>query len=135
MPESEQAADQLEIISKVSPRSVAETVSRLIELIGAKGLKLFAVIDQRAEALDVGLELRETRLVIFGSPLQGTPVMEAEPLSALDLPLKVLVWDDEGQTRVAYYSPKALAIRYQLDSAMAGKLVGINPLTDALVQA
>ncbi len=135
MPESEQAVNQLEIVSKASPRSVADTVSRLVELIGAKGLKLFAVIDQRAEALDVGLELRETRLVIFGSPLQGTPVMEAEPLSALDLPLKVLVWDDNGQTRVAYHSPKALAIRYQLDPAMAGKLVGINPLTDALVQA
>ncbi len=135
MLESEQAVNELEIISKVSPRSVADTVSRLIDLLGAKGLKLFAVIDQRSEALDVGLELRETRLVIFGSPLQGTPVMEAEPLSALDLPLKVLVWDDKGQTRVTYYSPEALAIRYQLDPAIAEKLVGINPLTDALVQA
>ena len=92
------------------------------------------MIDQRTEALDIGLELRDTRLVIFGSPLQGTPVMDAAPLSALDLPLKVLAWDDNGTTRVTYYSPKSLAARYQLDPGLAGNLAGIDPLTEALIQ-
>ena len=130
---SESVQDANGIVSKRSPRSVPDTVSRLTELLGAKGLKLFSVIDQGAEARDVGCELRDTRLVIFGSPLQGTPVMEAEPLSALDLPLKVLVWDDNGQTTVTYYSPDTLAARYRLDPTLAGNLAGIDPLTDALV--
>ncbi len=130
----QRADNELKIVSKVSTRSVADTVSRLTQLLGTKGLKLFAVIDQRSEARDVGLELRDTTLVIFGSPRQGTPVMEAEPLLALDLPLKVVVWDDNGTTRVTYYSPDSLAARYQLEPAVAGNLAGIGPLTDMLVQ-
>jgi uncharacterized protein (DUF302 family) len=126
--------DELGVVTKLSPRSVSDTVSRLVEMINAKAIKLFVVIDQRAEARQVELDLRETTLVIFGNPVQGTPVMDAEPLSALDLPLKVLVWDDHGQTKVTYLSPDALAVRYRLDSAKATMLAGINPLTDALVQ-
>jgi uncharacterized protein (DUF302 family) len=126
--------DELGVITKLSPRSVSDTVSRLVEMIDAKAIKLFVVIDQRAEARQVGLDLRETTLVIFGSPVQGTPVMDAEPLSALDLPLKVLVWDDDGQTKVTYSSPETLGVRYNLDPAMVGRLAGIHPLTDALVQ-
>ena len=95
---------------------------------------MFAVIDQRLEAQHVGLDLRETVLVIFGDPLQGTPVMEAEPLAALDLPLKVLVWNDGGQTKVTYLSPDALAARHHLEPEVAANLTAINPLTDALVQ-
>ena len=68
-------------------------------MITAKGMRLFAVIDQAAEARRVGLTLRETTLVIFGSPQAGTPVMAAAPLSALDLPLKVLVWADGERGR------------------------------------
>jgi uncharacterized protein (DUF302 family) len=134
MPESAKANLELGIISKVSHRSVSHTVARLTELIEAKDLKLFSVIDQRAEALEVGLELRDTTLVIFGSPLQGTPVMDAEPLAALDLPLKVLVWDDKGTTRVTYYSPDSIATRFGLGSGIAGNFAGLNPLTDALVE-
>jgi uncharacterized protein (DUF302 family) len=126
--------DELGVITKPSPRSVSDTVSRLVEMIDANAIKLFVVIDQRAEARQVGLDLRETTLVIFGSPVQGTPVMDAEPLSALDLPLKVLVWDDDGQTKVTYSSPETLGVRYNLDPAMVGRLAGIHPLTDALVQ-
>ena len=88
---------------------------------------------QSAEARQVGLTLRETTLVIFGSPEAGTPVMAAAPLSALDLPLKVLVWDDAGQTKVSYYAPAALAARHHLSPEVAGNLAGINALTDALV--
>jgi uncharacterized protein (DUF302 family) len=120
-------------VTKLSPRPVAATVARLTELVATKGMKLFAVIDQRAEAEQAGLELRETVLVIFGSPVAGTPVMEAAPLAALDLPLKVLVWDDGGQPKVTYTTPEALAARYGLSPDLAAKLAGIGPLTDALV--
>ena len=96
-------------------------------------MKLFAVIDQSTEARQVGLSLRETMLVMFGSPAAGTPVMAAAPLAALDLPLKVLVWADEGQTKVSYYAPDALAARHHLGPDLAGNLAGINALTDALV--
>jgi uncharacterized protein (DUF302 family) len=121
------------VVTKLSPRTVPNTVSRLIDLISAKGMKVFAVIDQRAEAEGVGLELRDTTLVVFGSPAGGTPVMQAAPLSALDLPLKVLVWADGGQAKVSYVTPTALAARYDLSDELAARLAGIDPLTDALV--
>jgi len=124
-----------EIITKLSPLPVAATVTKLTDMISAKGMRLFAVIDQRAEAQQAGLDLRETVLVIFGSPVAGTPVMDAAPLSALDLPLKALIWDDGGQTKVSYVSPAAIAARYQLPAGLAGNLAGINPLTDALVKS
>jgi len=122
-----------DIVTKLSHRSVTDTVSMLTGIISAKGLKVFAVIDQSAEARQVGLSLRETTLVIFGSPVAGTPVMAAAPLAALDLPLKVLVWADEDQTKVSYYAPASLAARHHLDADLAGNLAGINALTDALV--
>ncbi len=125
--------DETDIVTKLSPRPVAETVSKLTGMISAKGMKLFDVIDQSAEARQVGLTLRETTLVVLGSPVAGTPVMAAAPLAALDLPLKVLVWDDEGQTKVSYYAPAALAARHHLGPDLAGNLAGINALTDALV--
>src|SRR5439155_16007304 len=102
-------------------------------MITGKGMRLFAVIDQTAEARQAGLELRDTTLVIFGSPAAGTPVMAASPLAALDLPLKVLVWDDAGQTKVSYYAPASLAARHHLGADLAGNLAAIGTLTDALV--
>jgi uncharacterized protein (DUF302 family) len=121
------------VVTKLSPRSVPETVARLSELIAAKGMKLFAVIDHSGEAETAGLELRDTKVVIFGSPAAGTAVMEAAPLAALDLPLKVLVWDDGGETKVCYTAPAALASRYGLSDELAGRLAGINGLTDAVI--
>jgi uncharacterized protein (DUF302 family) len=121
------------VVTKPSPRSVADTVARLKDLLAAKNQKLFAVIDQRAEAQQAGLDLRDTVLVIFGSPAAGTPVMDAVPLSALDLPLKVLVWADGEQAKVSYYAPGTLATRHHLPADLAGRLAGIDPLTDALV--
>jgi uncharacterized protein (DUF302 family) len=123
------------IITKLSSRSVSDTVTRLVDIVSAKGVKLFAVIDQRAEAQTAGLELRETTLVIFGNPAAGTPVMAAAPMAALDLPLKVLVWDDDGQTTVSYTSTAELAARYQLSADLAGNLAAIDALTTALVAA
>jgi len=113
--------------------SVDAAADRLIALVEARGLSLFAIIDHSAEAKRHGLNLRDTKVVIFGSPVAGTPVMQATPLSALDLPLKVLVWDDEGAIRIGYTDPEALAGRYHLSQELAGRLAGINDLTDLLV--
>ena len=77
--------------------------------------------------------MRETTLVMFGSPKAGTPVMAASPLSALDLPLKVLIWADGAQTKVSYYAPAAVAASHHLAADLAANLSGINALTDALV--
>ena len=122
-----------EIVTKLSPRSVPDTVARLTSMLGGKGLKLFATIDQSAEASAAGLTLRETVLVIFGNPAAGTLVMQAAPLSALDLPLKVLVWADGAQTKVSYVAPAVLGARYGLTADLTAKLAGVDPLTDALV--
>ena len=124
---------ETQVTTKVSPRSVAATVSRLTGILSAKGMKVFAVIDQSDEARQAGLRLRDTTLVIFGNPAAGTPVMDAAPLSALDLPLKVLIWADGSRTSVTYYSPAAIAARYDLSDELAAKLAGIDALTDALV--
>ena len=124
---------ETDVVTKLCHLSVTETISKLTGMIAVKGMKLFAVIDQAAEARQVGLMLRETVLVIFGSPAAGTAVMAASPLSALDLPLKALIWSDEGQTKVSYYDPAALAARHHLSPELAGNLAGINNLTDALV--
>ncbi len=121
------------ITTKLSPHSVPDTVGRFTAILRAKGVKNFAVIDQRAEAVHVGLELRETVLVIFGNPTAGTPVMAAAPLAALDLPLKILIWDDGGQTKVSYTSPAELARRYELPENLTANLAAIDALTTALV--
>jgi uncharacterized protein (DUF302 family) len=122
-----------DVVTKVSPRSVGETVARLSEIVVAKGLKLFAVIDHSGEATAAGLELRETKVVIFGSPATGTPVMDAAPLAALDLPLKALVWADGDQTKVSYAPPATLAARYGLSDELAARLAGIDAVTTAAV--
>jgi uncharacterized protein (DUF302 family) len=121
------------LTTKISPSSVADTVARLRSLAQAKGMKVFAVIDHSGEAEHVGLELRDTKVVIFGSPQAGTPVMAAVPLAALDMPLKVLVWSDDGQTKLTYTAPAALAARYRIGDELAARLAGIDALTDAAI--
>jgi uncharacterized protein (DUF302 family) len=127
------SVDEPGVVTKLSPRSVGDTVARMTDLLAAKGVRLFDTIDQRAAAREVGLDLRETVLMIFGNPAVGTRVMMAAPLSALDLPLKVLIWDDGDQTKVSYYAPAALAAKHHLSADLAATLSGINALTDALV--
>jgi uncharacterized protein (DUF302 family) len=122
-----------DVLTKLSQHPVPDTVARLTAMIAARGMRLFAVIDQAAEARQAGLTLRDTTLVIFGSPAAGTPVMAAAPLSALDLPLKVLIWADGDQVKVSYYDPAALAARHRLPPDLAAGLAGVNALTDALV--
>lgn len=125
--------DEFGAISKRSAPSVEDTTTRLTQLIEAKGMRVFAVIDQSEAARQVGSSLRQTVLVLFGSPVAGTPVMEAVPLSALDLPLKVLIWDNDGQTVVSYVAPSVVADRYRLGPDLGQRLAGIEALTDELV--
>jgi uncharacterized protein (DUF302 family) len=122
------------LVTKLSPRSVDDTVARLTDVVGSKGLKVFTVIDHSGEAAAAGLELPETQVLIFGSPTAGTPVMQAAPLAALDLPLKVLVWADGDQTKVTYTAPAELAVRYGLSDELAARLAGIDALTDAAIE-
>jgi uncharacterized protein (DUF302 family) len=123
------------LVTKLSQASVEDTVSSLEAALTARGLKVFAVVDHSGEAEKAGLALRDTKVVIFGSPQAGTPVMDAAPLAALDLPLKVLVWADGDQTKVTYTAPAALAERYGLPDDLASRLAGIDALTDAAVRS
>jgi uncharacterized protein (DUF302 family) len=120
------------VVTKVAAGTVAEVTTRFSQLLDAKGVTVFAVIDQAAAARAAGLSLRDTVLVIFGNPAAGTPVMAAAPLAALDLPLKLLIWDDAGTTRIAYYSPESITDRHRLHPDTAAGLAAIHLLTDAL---
>jgi uncharacterized protein (DUF302 family) len=122
-----------ELVTKLSAGSVADAVARLATMIAERGLTLFGVIDHSGEAHAVGLELRETKVVIFGNPKGGTPVMQSAPLAALDLPLKVLVWDDDGQTKLTYTAPAALAARYEIPDELVAPLAAVDALTDAVI--
>jgi uncharacterized protein (DUF302 family) len=126
-------SDASEITTKSSPYSVSETVARFNEVVTAKHMKVFAIVNHSDEAHEAGFDLPETKVIIFGNPEVGTPVMEAAPLIALELPLKVLIWEDEGRTRVSYTTPGALAERYGLNPDLACVLDGIEPLTDAAI--
>jgi uncharacterized protein (DUF302 family) len=119
------------IITKASEGTVEETVSRLQDLIAARGLELFLVVDHSGAAEAAGLALRDTKVVVFGSSAAGTPVMQSAPLAALDLPLKLLVWDDDGQTKLSYWPPADLAERYGLSDELAGRLAGIEAIAEA----
>lgn len=102
---------------------VAETVTRLTEAIQAAGAKLFTIVDHSGEAQSAGLALRDTKLIIFGSPVAGTPVMVAAPLAALDLPVKILVWqDDAGAVWMSHLDSAWLAARHGLSAEQAAPL-------------
>src|SRR3981189_524545 len=123
-----------EVVTKSSPWSVADTVTRLFAVAAARELKVFAVIDHSAEADDIGLHLRDTKLVIFGSPASATPVMAAAPIIALELPLKVVVWAaDDYQTKLSYTAPGALARRFGLSAEHAARLAGVDAVTNAVI--
>jgi uncharacterized protein (DUF302 family) len=122
-----------EVVTKLSPWSVEDTTARLRAVIAARGMKLFAVIDHSGEAARSGLQLRETKVVMFGGPQAGTAVMAAVPLAALDLPFRVLVWADGHLTKLSYTAPAALAARYHLSDELTGPLAVIGPLTDIVI--
>ena len=101
------------IIDKRSNHSVDETVEKLKGILQAKGVSLFALVDHSGEAEKAGLKMRPTKLLIFGSPKAGTPVMLAAPSIAIDLPLKILIWEDgQGAVWLSYNSPAYLQQRH-----------------------
>jgi uncharacterized protein (DUF302 family) len=101
------------IVDRPSNHSVDETVQRLKDIIHSRGLTLFAMVDHNGEAEKVGMQMPPTKLVIFGSPKAGTPLMLAAPSVAIDLPLKILVWqDDAGKVSISYNSPAYLRERH-----------------------
>ena len=101
------------IIDKPSNHSVDETVEKLKRILQSKGVTLFATVDHSGEAAKVGMKMRPTKLLIFGNPKGGTPLMLAAPSTAIDLPLKILVWEDEqGQAWVSHNSPVYLQKRH-----------------------
>ena len=102
------------MIDLLSPHSAVETADRLERFLQTKEMKIFARIDQAAEATAVGLNLRPTILLLFGNPTAGTPLMDKYPSLALDLPLKALVWESEGKVYVSYSSPEYLRDRHHL---------------------
>ena len=121
------------VVTKDCSGSVADVVDRLRRCIDDKGLVLFTVIDHSGEAARAGLEMADTKLVVFGSPSAGTPVMVAAPLAALDLPLKLLVWDDgSGSVSLSYNSPAYLAERHHLDAELRARLEPIVAISDAV---
>lgn len=101
------------IINTPSNHSVDQTLEALKAILQSKGVMLFAVIDHSGEAAKVGMNMRPTRLLIFGSPKAGTPLMLAAPTTAIDLPLKMLVWQDAGgKVWISYNSPEYLKGRH-----------------------
>src|SRR6201987_2541926 len=101
------------IIDNLSHHSVGETVERLRGILQSKEVTLFALVDHSGEAEKVGMKMRPTKLLIFGSPKAGTPLMLAAPSVAIDLPLKILVWEDaQGKAWVSYNSPEYLKSRH-----------------------
>lgn len=122
------------IVTRASPSSVENTLERLKTLVRSKGLTVFAQIDHSDEAARVGLTMQPAHVLIFGNPNAGTPLMVASPLLALDLPLKVLVWQDQaGHVWVSYTSPEYLARRYSIPDALAANIAGIGALVEAAI--
>ena len=95
--------------------SVGDVLERLQRALAEQNVALFAVIDHAAAAREAGLQLADEVLAIFGNPAVGTALMQRDPASGIDLPLKLLIWDDQGTTRIGYLPPTALADRYDLE--------------------
>jgi uncharacterized protein (DUF302 family) len=117
------------LVQIASHYSVDETVQRLATILGQKGLQIFAVIDHSGEAAKVGLTMRPTKVVIFGGPKGGTPLMMAAPSLAIDLPLKALVAEDEKhKVWVSYNSPEYLQQRHGVPEGLIKNIAGVGGL-------
>ncbi len=117
------------IVNKPSKHSVEQTVEALSNILKSKGVAVFALIDHSGEAEKVGLKMRPTKLLIFGNPKAGTPLMLASPSSAIDLPLKLLVWEDvQGKVWVSYNSPEYLRERHGLPQELMQNIAIIEGL-------
>jgi len=117
------------IVTIPSNHSVDETVDRLKNILQSKGVTLFAVIDHSGEAEKVGMKMPPTKLLIFGSPKAGTPLMLAAPSIAIDLPLKILVWQDaQGKVWLSYNSPEYLKDRHGLPADLLPNIAVVQML-------
>jgi len=117
------------IIDTPSHHSVDQTVERLKDILRAKGVMLFALIDHDGEAEKAGMSMRPTKLVIFGNPKAGTPVMLAAPSIAIDLPLKILIWEDgQGKVWVSYNSPAYLQERHGVPQELLPTIAAVEAL-------
>jgi uncharacterized protein (DUF302 family) len=117
------------IVRLRSTHSLDETVARVKDALASKGIALFAVIDHSGEAAKVGLKMPPTKLIIFGNPRAGTPLMLASPMIAIDLPLKILVSEDEsGAAWISYNSPEYLQQRFDIPSNLLSNISGIEGL-------
>lgn len=122
------------IITLASPYTVEETIDRLENLLRSKGAAIFARIDQKAEAVKAGLNMNPLELLLFGNPKAGTPLMQAEPLSGLDLPLKAIAWqDDEQKIWLSYNSFSYLQERFGLSDELIKPLSVVEGLLKAAV--
>jgi uncharacterized protein (DUF302 family) len=118
-----------------SPYSVPETLQRLESVLQAKGLTIFARIDHSGEAEKVGMKMRPTQLVIFGSPKAGTPLMIASPTLAIDLPLKALAWEDaDGKVWLSYNTPEYLKQRHNIPDGLLKNIAGAGTLIQKAVE-
>ena len=124
------------IATRRSRYPFAETVARLLTEVESKGATVFAVVDHAGEAARVGFTMRPTKLLIFGSPKAGTPLMLAAPSLAIDLPLKILVWEEETDRSawMAHNTAEYLADRHGLPRPQSAALKAVEALTAALAQ-
>ena len=117
------------IVDQPSLHSVDETVERLRNILQSKGVTLFALVDHSGEAEKVGMKMPPTKLLIFGNPKAGTPLMMASPSIAIDLPLKILVWEDsQGKVWVSYNSPDYLKERHGLPQDLLQNIAVVEAL-------
>jgi uncharacterized protein (DUF302 family) len=117
------------IVDKLSHHSVVDTVERLKGILLSKGVMLFAIVDHSGEAEKVGMKMRPTKLLIFGSPKAGTPLMQAAPSVAIDLPLKILVWEDEqGKVWISFNSPAYLQQRHGIPPDLIQNIAVVEAL-------
>ncbi|HEX5168843.1 MAG TPA: DUF302 domain-containing protein [Cyclobacteriaceae bacterium] len=134
-----QSANDNGLITLLSAYPVKETADRFVETVTTKGLTVFARIDHAANALKQGIELRPTELVVFGNPKAGTPLMQDNQVAGIDLPLKILVWEDEnGKVWLTYNDPNWIVERHGLSdkslTAIKAMQEGLRGMTEVVVK-
>lgn len=123
------------LVSLASKYSVEETMRRLESLLIQKSVTIFALVDHSGEAEKVGLLMRPTQLLIFGSPKGGTPLMQAAPTVAIDLPLKALFWEDpEGRVWLTYNDPEYLQNRHNFPPTLLPNISALVPMFQKAVE-
>jgi uncharacterized protein (DUF302 family) len=127
-------ASQNGLVQVASHYPVDETMKRLQAAFAAKGLQVFAVVDHSGEAEKAGLKMRPTKVLIFGSPKAGTPLMVAAPSLAIDLPLKVLVAEAAGKASVTYNDPEYLRERHGVPADLIKNLAGAGVVIEKAVE-